>query len=91
MFCDFRTIKGIDELYDQMSKSDLQFINRTDITDNIIQGLNKLSDYREKHIGESVPLWIRSLFKSYAGIKGTEIYNAFVEGKMQYVSAVLKK
>ena len=91
LFCDFRTIKGIDELYDQMSKSDLQFINRTDITDNIIQGLDKLSDYREKHIRKSVPLWIRSLFKSYAGIKGTEIYNAFVEGKMQYISAVLKK
>ena len=91
LFCDFRTIKGIDELYDQMSKSDLQFINRTDITDNIIQGLDKLSDYREKHIRKSVPLWIRSLFKSYAGIKGTEIYNAFVDGKMQYISAVLKK
>jgi len=91
LFCDFRTIEGIDELYDQMSKSDLQFINRTDITDNIIQGLDKLSDYREKHIRKSVPLWIRSLFKSYAGIKGTEIYNAFVEGKMQYISAILKK
>jgi len=91
LFCDFRTIEGIDQLYDQMSKSDLQFINRSDITDNIIQGLDKLSDYREKHIRESVPFWIQSLFKSYAGIKGTEIYNAFVDGKMQYISAVLKK
>ena len=91
LFCDFMTIEGIDQLYDQMSKSDLQFINRSDITDNIIQGLDKLSDYREKHIRESVPFWIQSLFKSYAGIKGTEIYNAFVDGKMQYISAVLKK
>ena len=91
LFCDFRTTEGIKELYDQMSKSDLQFINRTDITDNIIQGLDKLSDYREFHISKSVPVWIRSLFKSYAGIKGTEIYNAFNEGKMQYISAILKK
>ena len=91
MFCDFRTVEGIDKLYDQMGKSDLQFINRSDITDNIIQGLDNLSEYREKHIRESVPVWVRGLFKSYAGIKGTEIYNAFVDGEMQYVSAVLKK
>ncbi len=91
LFCDFRTVEGIDKLYDQMGKSDLQFINRSDITDNIIQGLDNLSEYREKHIRESVPVWVRGLFKSYAGIKGTEIYNAFVDGEMQYVSAVLKK
>ena len=91
LFCDFRTLEGIDELNEQFSKSDLQFINRTDITDNVIRGLDGLSDYREGHIKESVPLLIRGLFKTYAGIKGTEIYNSFVAGKMIYICAVLKK
>ena len=91
LFCDFRTLEGIDELNEQFSKSDLQFINRTDITDYVIKGLDGLSDYREGHIKESVPLLIRGLFKTYAGIKGTEIYNSFVAGKMIYICAVLKK
>ena len=38
LFCDFRSVEGINELYDQFSKSDLKFIDRFDITDNIIQG-----------------------------------------------------
>ena len=91
LFCDFRTLKGIDELNEQFSKSNLKFINRTDITDNVVKGLDGLSDYREGHIQKSVPRLIRGLFKTYAGIKGTEIYNAFVAGEMVYIFAVLKK
>ena len=91
LFCDFRSKDGTSELYDQFSKSDLKFIDRFDITDNIIQGLDSLSDYRREHIRASVPIVIRSLFETYAGIKGTEIYNSFVNGTLVYVSTVLKK
>ena len=91
LFCDFRTLEGIDELNEQFSKSNLKFLNRVDITENVIEGLNKLSEYREGHIQKSVPVLIRSLFKTYAGIKGTEIYNSFITGKMIYSFALLKK
>lgn len=91
LFCDFRTKSSIQELYDQFSISDLQFINRLDITDNIISGLDNLSSYREKHIDETVPFIFRKIFKTYAGIKGTEIYNAFSSGSMIYICAILKK
>ena len=91
LFCDFRTADGLQELYDHFSSSELKFLNRIDITDNIIQGLDKLSKYREDHIDESVSVFIRKLFKTYAGIKGTEIYNSFVNGSMIYVCAILKK
>ena len=91
LFCDFRTLEGIDELNEQFSKSNLKFLNRVDITENVIEGLNKLSEYRENHIQKSVPFLIRSLFKTYAGIKGTEIYNSFITGKMIYFFALLKK
>ena len=91
LFCDFRTTDGIQELYDQFSSSDLKFLNRIDITDNIIQGLDKLSEYREDHIDKSVSIFIRKLFKTYAGIKGTDIYNSFSNGSMTYICAILKK
>lgn len=91
LFCDFRTLEGIDELNEQFSKSNLKFLNRVDITENVIEGLNRLSEYRESHIQKSVPFLIQSLFKTYAGIKGTEIYNSFITGKMIYFFALLKK
>ena len=91
LFCDFRTLEGIDELNEQFSKSNLKFLNRVDITENVIEGLNRLSEYRESHIQKSVPFLIQSLFKTYAGIKGTEIYNSFITGKMIYSFALLKK
>ena len=69
----------------------MKFLNKIDITDNIIQGLDKLSKYREDHIDASVSVLIRKLFNTYAGIKGTEIYNSFVNGSMIYVYAILKK
>ena len=87
----FRTKSSIQELYDQFSSSDLQFIDRVDITDNIISGLDNLSSYREQHIDESVPMFFRKIFKTYAGIKGTEIYNAFSSGSMTYIFSILKK
>jgi ubiquinone/menaquinone biosynthesis C-methylase UbiE len=91
LFCDFRIKSSIQELYDLFSSSDLQFIDRVDITDNIISGLDNLSSYREQHIDDSVPMFFRKIFKTYAGIKGTEIYNAFSSGSMTYICAVLKK
>ena len=91
LFCDFRTVDGLQELYDQFSNSELKFLNRIDITDNILQGLDKLSKYREEHIDKSVSIFIRKLFKTYAGIKGTEIYNSLANGSMIYIFAILKK
>ena len=66
-------------------KSDEDNINQQFIT------IDKLSKYREDHIDASVSVLIRKLFKTYAGIKGTEIYNAFENGSMIYVCAILKK
>ena len=91
LFCDFRTLDGLQELYDQLSSSDFKFLNRIDITSNIIQGLDKLSEYREDQIDKSVSIFIKKLFKTYAGIKGTEIYNSFANNSMVYICAILKK
>ena len=91
LFCDFRTVDGLQALYDHFSNSELKFLNIIDITENILQGLDKLSKYREGHIDKSAPFYIKKLFKTYAGIKGTEIYNSFLNGSMIYICAILKK
>ena len=46
LFCDFRSLDGINDLYGYFNQSNLKFINRFDITSNILRGLDKLSDYR---------------------------------------------
>ena len=91
LFCDFRTKQEINKLYDYFNNSDFIFVNRFDITDNILKGLDNLSDYRKKNIEKSVPFLIRSIFETYAGIKDTDIYNSFKNGEMIYICAILKK
>ena len=91
LFCDFRSIDGINELYEYFNQSNLKFVNRFDITSNILRGLDKLSDYRKSNIQKRVPVLIRNLFESYAGVKNTDIYNGFKDGEMLYVCALLKK
>ena len=90
-FGDFRTIDGLQELGDQFSNTELKFLSRIDITDNILKGLDKLSKYGEYQIDKIVHIFIRKLFKTYAGMWGTEIYNSFVDGYMIYICTILKK
>ena len=55
------------------------------LSHGVHRGTLKTGKYDDRSV------FIRKLFKTYAGIKGTEIYNSFVNGSMIYVCAILKK
>ena len=91
LFCDLRETSALEELFDQFNNSGLRIIQHQDITKNIIEALTKMSTERKNAIQRSVPGFFRKAFESYAGVKGSKIYDSFKNGTLSYVSACLEK
>ena len=61
-----------------------------DITQNIIRALGLLTPYRKRQIKKHVPSVIQGVFESYAGVAGSSVNKAFLEGNLVYKSATLR-
>jgi len=91
LYCDFRPTKQLNILNKQLLDSGLKLMQKTDITDNIITALDLVSANRKDLIHINVPQSLRKLIETFAGIRGTRIYNAFYDGSAAYICAALKK
>jgi ubiquinone/menaquinone biosynthesis C-methylase UbiE len=69
----------------------MTIIEENDITRHILAGLDSTSDEKEQAIDHHIPRFIRNIFKTFATIKGTGIYNKFKNGSMVYLNKVLQK
>jgi len=91
LFCDLRMTEKVETLNKELEESGLALVQKNDITDNVIRGLEQMSDSRKKRINRAVPFGIKSIFESYAGVRGSKTYESFVNGSLVYISALLQK
>jgi len=91
LFCDLRAAEKLDLLNNQFDSSDLDLLEKNDITDNVILALEKMSDFRKKAISKKVPWVIQDVFESYAGVRGSKTYESFIDRSLVYISAMLQK
>tara|TARA_B110000438_G_scaffold60007_1_gene60182 strand:- start:5008 stop:5817 length:810 start_codon:yes stop_codon:yes gene_type:complete len=91
LWADFRPVESMEGLFKKFYSSGFQLITKKDITLNIIEALDLLTESRKTAIGERVPKPIRKVFESYAGLRGGSIHNAFLSGELIYMSAAFKK
>lgn len=91
LFCDLRETIAVKELLTQFKISGLQLIKNQDITKNIIEALNRMSTERKETIDHSVPRILKRTFESYAGVKGSKMYDSFSNGTLTYLSTCLQK
>ena len=67
------------------------FYHLQNITKNIIEALNRMSTERKETIDHSVPRILKRTFESYAGVKGSKMYDSFSNGTLTYLSTCLQK
>lgn len=91
LFCDLRETSELNVLLNQFNNSGFKSFQHQDITKNIIDALTKMSPKRKKAIENSVPIFLKQTFKSYAGVKGSAIHDSFINGDLSYLSACLQK
>jgi ubiquinone/menaquinone biosynthesis C-methylase UbiE len=91
LWCDLRPGNSREETNTQFANSDLQLINKNEITENIIVALEKMSAGRKNAIRTRVPRLVRNVFESYAGVEGSRVHDSFISGALIYLSAAMQK
>lgn len=92
-FCFADMIKNgeADEIRKDLLASGLKIISETNITPNVVRSLEYDHERRQGMIDKKIPKFLRKAFMQFAGTKGTERYEAFASGKMEYWDFVLQK
>ena len=68
-----------------------KIISKRNITKQVLEALDIINDSKKEKINQLVPKSVRKSFETFAGVQGTPVYQAFVEGRLQYYCYQLKK
>jgi len=88
---DFRDEKTIEEIRNKFSSSDFEFLKDVDITKEVLAALDEISDDKQARIEKGTGRIIRRSFETFAGVRGTPVYEAFTKGELGYYRCLLRK
>jgi SAM-dependent methyltransferase len=84
----FSNVAGLDRCFDA---SGLRVLQRSDITANVLASLTQLSDRRKAYINSAFPVRWRKANGEMSAVKGSPIYNGFINGQKKYLYYLLQK
>lgn len=91
LWCDFRSHNEMKRFFKLTDDVGLVLVKEVDITRNILDALDLLTPGRAEQIDTHVPKIIRNVFRSYAGLRGSSVHDAFLTGDLIYKSAVFQR
>lgn len=90
-FADFRDQDGLAVLTGQLAASPLRLVSRSDLTAGVLAALEQDNDRKAELIDRLIPRLARRPFRRFAGLRGSNIYDALATGGLGYVRAELVK
>lgn len=90
-FADLRHCSKVEELDNMIKGSGLQIIHRNDITSQVLDSLNHLSDRRNAHINATYSRLWRQAVRDLSAVKKSVTYNGFINGQQKYLCYLLQK
>ena len=91
LFTDLRVSEDIEKLREQFRASGLKMLQERNITANVVSAMEMDNDRRQRLIEENAPRFMQPSLKYFAGIRGTERYESFASGQLQYLSYILQR
>lgn len=91
LFADMIKHHEVEKINSLLEKCGFEFISKQNIAQNVVKALDFDHLRRENLIKSQVPGFLSKAFLQFAGTKGTERYESFANGKMEYWSYVLRK
>lgn len=91
LYCDLIIAKNLDTQLKELSTDSLKLINYTDITENIIKASELMTNDRKSIIEKIKSPFLKRVLSSFASVKGSKIYNSFVNRHYLYISALSQK
>jgi ubiquinone/menaquinone biosynthesis C-methylase UbiE len=86
LYADFRFAESIPAWEKAIAESSLAITAQADIGPCVIRGLEKNSERSQALLDKKLPKFLHNLGRDFAGVKGSRVYNALVEGKLSYRS-----
>lgn len=90
-FADMIKKDELEGIRSDLVSAGFEVVKEQNIADNVVEALNLDHERRESAISKKVPRFLRKSFLEFAGAKGTERYESFANGKMEYWAFVLRK
>ncbi len=91
LFADMVKQGEISHIRDNLSKAGFKIIQERNITQNVVKALDLDHERRHTLVSNLIPKFFKGGFLQFAGAKGTERYNSFANGKMEYYVYLLAK
>jgi ubiquinone/menaquinone biosynthesis C-methylase UbiE len=91
LWADMRGPNDIENTCKQFEDAGLNVIARTDITPNVVNGLDHVTERKQSTINRHVPRFLRHYFADFAGIPGTRVYESLRNGNVGYWCCAMQK
>lgn len=86
LYADFRFKDNIPDWEKAIAGSSLEIKATTDIGPCVIRGLDHNSSRSQALLDRKLPRFLHNLGRDFAGVKGSRVYNALIEGNLSYRS-----
>ncbi|NOZ35834.1 MAG: class I SAM-dependent methyltransferase [Chlorobi bacterium] len=90
-FADMIKPKDIDFINEHLAKAGFKLFKKKNIRENVVFALKLDTNYRKERIQEGVPKFLHKSFYQFAGVEGSERYDAFDKNRIDYWSYTLTK
>ena len=88
---DFRDEKRMQEIREIFDTTEFSIVKDADITTEVIAALDQISDDKQSRIEKGTGRIIRRSFETFAGVRGTPVYESFQNGSLRYYRYLLRK
>jgi ubiquinone/menaquinone biosynthesis C-methylase UbiE len=88
---DFRDGPRMTEIHDIFLNAGFGIVDHSDITAEVLNALDEISDDKQARIKNGTSKVVRRSFETFAGVRGTPVYESFQNGSLGYHRYLLSK
>tara|TARA_B110000014_G_C20110026_1_gene584545 strand:- start:511 stop:1341 length:831 start_codon:yes stop_codon:yes gene_type:complete len=88
---DFRDEGRMQETRKSFDATEFTILKNDDITSEVLAALDEVSDDKQSRIQKGTGPIIRRSFETFAGVRGTPVYESFQKGELRYYRYLLRK
>ncbi|SDS58873.1 phthiotriol/phenolphthiotriol dimycocerosates methyltransferase [Opitutus sp. GAS368] len=91
LYADFRFGEGLADWEQALAAAPLKLRHSRTINAEVLRGMDRNSERSQKLLVRHLPVFMQSLGRDFAGIRGSRIYNALKEDRLSYRSYCFQK
>ena len=91
LFADFRSPHDIEPLKQSFDDAGMTLLDEEDISANVVQAMEWEDERKCSLIQKHIPGWLCSVFRQFAGVQDSTVFNSFKNGSLKYVRFVATK